>query len=428
MTREYNFDGLIGPTHNYAGLSHGNIASARNANDIANPKQAALQGLAKMRLLMSLGIGQGVMLPHLRPHLPTLHALGFRGAPEAMIAACYQADPALLRLATSASSMWCANAATISPSADTSDGKLHITIANLVAMPHRAIEHGFTYKLMTLMFPDERYFAVKPALPGNGIFGDEGAANHGRLTMNHGAPGVELFVYGDNPAGHYPARQSLRASQAIARSHGVRNAIFMQQSNTAINAGAFHNDVVSVSNANMLFAHEDAFEHPEQCYADLRQAFPDATLEIVPRNQVPLQDAISSYLFNSQLVTLPDDSMALIMPSECAETASTAAYLKNLESIAHQHFIDVRESMRNGGGPACLRLRIAMTDVEASAADQRFILDEIKIMALENWVRRTYPDEVKPEDMADIQLHRQCLSALDELTALLGLGSLYTFQ
>jgi succinylarginine dihydrolase len=428
MTREYNFDGLIGPTHNYAGLSRGNIASARNANDIARPKQAALQGLAKMRLLISLGIGQGVMLPHLRPHLPTLHTLGFRGSPETMIAACHQADPALLRLLSSASSMWCANAATISPSVDTTDEKIHITTANLVSMPHRAIEPEFTYQLLALMFNDARYFSVHTALPGNVIFGDEGAANHGRLAASHSAPGVELFVYGDNQGGRYPARQSLRSSQAIARAHGVRKAVFIQQSNAAINAGAFHNDVVSVSNGHILFAHEDAFEQPDRCYADLQQAFPDIDLKIVPRRQVPLADAISSYLFNSQLVTLPDASMALIMPSECAETASTATYLKNLEGISQQHFIDVRESMRNGGGPACLRLRIALTDAEAAAADQRFLMDEAKISVLEQWVSRTYPDEIKPEDMADIQLHRQCLSALDELTTLLGLGNLYAFQ
>jgi succinylarginine dihydrolase len=428
MTREYNFDGLIGPTHNYAGLSHGNIASARNANDVARPKQAALQGLTKMRLLMSLGIAQGVILPHLRPHLPTLHALGFRGSPEAMIAACHQADPSLLRLISSASSMWCANAATISPSADTEDGKLHITAANLVSMPHRAIEPDFTYQLLALMFADTRFFNVKPALPRNIIFSDEGAANHGRLAVKQGAPGLELFVYGDNPSGRYPARQSLRASMAIARAHGVHHAIFIQQSNAAINAGAFHNDVVSVSNGHMLFAHEDAFEHPDRCYGDLQNAFPEVDLKIVPRNQVPLADAISSYLFNSQLVTLPDGTMALIMPSECAETASTAAYLKNLDGIANQYFIDVRESMRNGGGPACLRLRVVMTDAEAAATDQRFILDEAKLSALEQWVQRTYPDEIKPEDMADIQLHRTCLTALDELTALLGLGSLYAFQ
>jgi succinylarginine dihydrolase len=428
MTREYNFDGIIGPTHNYAGLSHGNVASSRNANDVSNPKMAALQGLQKMRLLMQLGLGQGVLLPHVRPHLPTLHALGFRGSPEAMIADCYHKDPALLQMVTSASSMWCANAATISPSADTQDHKLHITVANLSAMPHRAIEQHFTYRQMGHIFNNDKHFSVHPALPTHKVFGDEGAANHGRFSAHHSNPGVELFVYGDNPSGRYPARQSLRASQAIARNHGVKNAIFVQQSNLAINAGAFHNDVVSVSNGAILFTHEDAFECPDKAYADMRAAFPTLQLIVAPRNQVPLSDAIASYLFNSQLVTLPSGEMALIMPQECAETATIAAYLESLEGIEHQHFIDVRESMRNGGGPACLRLRISMTDMEAAAVDQRFILDDLKIAALENWVRRCYPDEIKPHDMADVALHRQCLTAIDELTTLLGLGSLYAFQ
>jgi succinylarginine dihydrolase len=428
MTQEYNFDGLIGPTHNYAGLSLGNVASARNAGDVAKPKQAALQGLQKMRLLMRLGIGQGVLLPHLRPHLPTLHALGFRGSPEAMIAACHAADPALLRMVTSASSMWSANAATISPSADTQDGKLHITVANLAAMPHRAIEHDFTYRLMNKMFSNDKHFSVHPALPGGIDFGDEGAANHGRFAPSHGAAGVELFVYGQKADGRYPARQSLRASQAIARIHGVRDAVFVQQSNAAIEAGAFHNDVVSVSNGSALFAHEDAFENSEKAYADMRAAYPALQTIIAPRAQVPLGDAISSYLFNSQLITLPDNSMALVMPQECAETPSVNAYLQGLSAIKHHHFIDVRESMRNGGGPACLRLRITMTEAEAVAADQRFIMTERKISALETWVSRCYPDEIKPEDLGDVALHRQCLTALDELTQLLDLGSLYAFQ
>ncbi len=428
MTREYNFDGLIGPTHNYAGLSHGNVASARNANDVSNPKMAALQGLKKMRLLTQLGVGQGVLLPHVRPHLPTLHALGFRGSAEVMIADCYRKDPVLLQMVTSASSMWCANAATISPSADTQDHKLHITVANLNTMPHRAIEQHFTYRQMCHIFSDDKHFSVHPALPGNMFFGDEGAANHGRFSAHHSNPGVELFVYGDNPSGRYPARQSLRAGQAIVRNHGVKNAVFVQQSNLAINAGAFHNDVVSVSNGNILFAHENAFEHADKAYADIRAAFPALKCIIAPRDQVPLSDAIASYLFNSQLVTLPSGDMALIMPQECTETATIAAYLKTLEGIEHQHFIDVRESMRNGGGPACLRLRVAMTDTEAAAVDPRFILDDLKIVALENWVRRCYPDEIKPSDMADIALHRQCLTAIDELTSLLGLGSLYAFQ
>jgi succinylarginine dihydrolase len=427
MTREYNFDGLIGPTHNYAGLSLGNVASARNAGDIAKPKQAALQGLQKMRLMMRLGLGQGVLLPHLRPHLPSLHALGFRGSPEAMIAACHAADPALLRLVSSASSMWTANAATVSPSADTKDGKLHMTVANLAAMPHRALEHDFTLKLLQTMFSSDQHFAVHPALPCGIHLGDEGAANHGRFAASHGSRGVELFVYGDKPAGRFPARQTLRASQAIARAHGVKSAVFVQQSNAAIEAGAFHNDVVSVTNGNMLFAHEDAFEQRDTALADLRAAYPALTLIEAPRDLVPLADAISSYLFNSQLITLPNGKTALIMPQECAENTATKAYLASLTDI-EQHFIDVRESMCNGGGPACLRLRVVMSDAEAAAMDQRFMLDDSKAAALEAWIARCYPDQIAADDLADVALHRQCLTALDELTQLLDLGSLYSFQ
>jgi succinylarginine dihydrolase len=427
MSREYNFDGLIGPSHNYAGLSLGNVASARNAGDIARPKQAALQGLKKMRLLMSLGIGQGVFLPHLRPHLPTLHALGFRGSPETMIAACHAADPALLRMATSASSMWTANAATVSPSADTADGRLHMTVANLAAMPHRAIEPDFTLRLLRKMFSNDKHFAIHPALPGGVHFGDEGAANHGRFAPYHGAPGVELFVYGDKPGGRFPARQTLRASQAVARVHGVQSTVLVQQSNAAIEAGAFHNDVVSVTNGNMLFTHEAAFEHRDKAIADMRAAYPALEIVEAPTALLPLKESISSYLFNSQLISLPGGNAALILPQECAENPATSRYLSSLSSI-DMHFIDVRESMRNGGGPACLRLRVVMSEAEANAADPRFMLDEAKATALEAWIQRCYPEEISPDDLADSALHRQCLTALDELTHLLDLGSLYNFQ
>ena len=58
---EANFDGLVGPTHNYAGLSVGNVASLNNAKNTSNPKQAAKQGLAKMKALADLGMVQGVL-------------------------------------------------------------------------------------------------------------------------------------------------------------------------------------------------------------------------------------------------------------------------------------------------------------------------------------------------------------------------------
>ncbi|MGA8031441.1 MAG: N-succinylarginine dihydrolase, partial [Casimicrobiaceae bacterium] len=43
-----NFDGIPGPTHNYSGLAQGNLAAERNAQQVSNPREAALQGLEKM--------------------------------------------------------------------------------------------------------------------------------------------------------------------------------------------------------------------------------------------------------------------------------------------------------------------------------------------------------------------------------------------
>ncbi|MBV8781268.1 MAG: N-succinylarginine dihydrolase, partial [Phycisphaerae bacterium] len=134
--REYNFDGIVGPTHNYAGLSPGNLASARNKQSVSNPRAAALEGLAKMRLLHDLGVPQAVLPPQERPHVATLHALGFNGSDHQVIKRAFAVDPTLVAACTSASAMWAANAATVSPSADTADHRIHFTAANLCGLLH----------------------------------------------------------------------------------------------------------------------------------------------------------------------------------------------------------------------------------------------------------------------------------------------------
>jgi succinylarginine dihydrolase len=427
---EINFDGLIGPTHNYAGLSFGNIASSKNKGGTARPRQAALQGLQKMRLLLSLGIPQGVLLPHPRPHIGMMRALGFKGTRAQVLAQCYRADPVLFANLTSASAMWTANAATLSPSSDTHDGKLHVSPANLSTNLHRALEADFTTCQLKILFADPRYFSVHAPLPGGTYFGDEGAANHGRLCTHHGAPGVELFVYGANPNGRFPARQEKRASQAIIRRHGLADAhaYLAQQSNVAIDAGAFHNDVVSVVNGPVLFTHADAFADQARVYAELQTLFPALQVVEVAAAQVPLADAISSYLFNSQLITLPSGKMALILPAEAQETPSTQRYITALLAaggpIAQAHFIDVRESMKNGGGPACLRLRVVVSLEEQAALDQRFLLDAHKISALEAVIRQTYPEELTPEGLGEAEFHAQALSAWQAVFETLGLNEL----
>ena len=193
-TVEANFDGLVGPTHHYAGLAFGNLASARNAEQPSNPRAAVRQGIAKMRALAAMGLAQGVLPPQERPHLPTLRALGFGGSDADMLGKAARQAPQLLSAASSASAMWTANAATVSPSADCADGRVHFTPANLVTHLHRAIEAPQTARILRSVFADPRHFAHHAPLPATPMLGDEGAANHTRFCSDYCDTGLELFV------------------------------------------------------------------------------------------------------------------------------------------------------------------------------------------------------------------------------------------
>ncbi len=430
---EYNFDGLIGPTHNYAGLSFGNIASASNAGAASNPKEAALQGLAKMRAAMGLGLKQGFLPPQDRPHLKTLRALGFTGTDKQIIEKAGAAEPQLLANCYAASSMWTANAGTVAPSPDTTDGKAHFTPANLAANFHRSIESDTTARTLKHIFADEKYFAHHEVLPGGIHFGDEGAANHGRLCENHGETGVHLFVYGVDGE-RFPARQKRRASEAVARNHCLDpvKTIFIEQSKTALDAGAFHNDVVGVANGSVLFLHEQSFADPKATYAEIRNKAPFVEIVEAPAGKVSLEDCIKSYLFNSQLLTLPGGEMALLLPAESEGNPRVKAFVDETLSknnpINRVIYKNVRESMRNGGGPACLRLRVVLSEEEARAANAQFMLDDEKISALEAWVSEFYRDCVTPDDLRDPGLMDESFAAMQALTDLLGMGAFYDFQ
>jgi succinylarginine dihydrolase len=387
---EINFDGIIGPSHNYSGLSLGNIASATNKGLVSHPRAAALQGLAKMRHALRLGLNQGVLLPHPRPDRAWLEELS----------TTVEEAPASLRPAAfSASAMWAANAATVSPAPDCADGRCHLTVANLSTMPHRSHEWTATLAQLRVAFADQAHFAVHSPVPGT--FGDEGAANHMRIGASHGDPAAEIFVYGQR-GGAYPARQHVEASRAVARLHTLdsERTLFVCQSEEAIAAGAFHNDVVAVANENLLFAHERAFEDRSPFYADLTRLVPDLQIVEVPHAAISLADAIKSYLFNAQLVTLPDGSMALILPEEARDTPSVWAWLQELAAgkgpIRHLLVVDVRQSMANGGGPACLRLRVVADPLKV---DPRFMVDEAKLGRLAEVVEAYWPECIAPDDL-----------------------------
>lgn len=440
--REFNFDGLVGPSHNYAGLSFGNVASFSNVKSASNPKLAALQGLAKMRALAQRGFGQALLPPQDRPNFRLLRSVGFSGSDAEVLARAAKEAPVLLACAYSASPMWTANAATVSPSADTADGRTHFTPANLNNKLHRAHEHSQSARALRAIFKDEKHFAVHDALPGTPAFGDEGAANHTRLCSAHGNSAVELFVYGRSefdvavPAPKkYPARQTLEASQAVARLHGLSagRTVYIQQNPDVIDQGVFHNDVIAVGNANVLFYHEQAFADTANSLEQLRQAMDGVGASLnairVDTALVSVNDAVASYLFNSQLLSKDNGKMALVIPHECQENAAVATYLQGLvasgDAVDELIHFDLRQSMRNGGGPACLRLRVALTDVEAAAMHQGVVMTEALYHTLVAWVEKHYRDRLEPADLADPALAIEVHTALEELSRILGLPGLY---
>lgn len=439
---EVNFDGLVGPTHNYAGLSFGNVASLSNAKSSSSPKSAAKQGLAKMKALQEMGMVQGVLAPQERPDIYALRRLGFQGSNEQVLRKAAAEAPAIFRACCSASSMWTANAATVSPSADTMSGRVHFTPANLTNKFHRSLEPQTTGRILQAMFANSRYFEHHQHLPDNEHFGDEGAANHTRFCNEYGNAGVELFVYGryafdsSKPAPQqYPARQTYEASAAIARLHGLgdENVVFMQQNPAVIDQGVFHNDVIAVGNQNVMFYHEQAFLHEQQGFAELEAKLGQPMHFIkVPTSAVSVEDAVKTYLFNTQLITLKPGHMIIIAPTECEEHPGVKAYLESLIAgntpIKDVRFFDVKQSMRNGGGPACLRLRVALNDQELAAVNPHVILTDALFSRLNQWVDKHYRDELSIDDLIDPSLLDESRTALDELTQILHLGSVYPFQ
>lgn len=430
---EANADGLVGPTHSFAGLAPGNLASEINKGDPSNPRSAVLEGLSKMRLMAGLGLPQFVLPPHERPDVGFLRGIGFGGTDHQVIEAAARQAPELLNTACSASPMWAANAATVTPSADAADGRVHFTPANLLTNLHRSLEGEQTTRSLRALFPDERRFAVHDPLPAQPHFADEGAANHARLCADHGVPGVNLFVWGRDAyepwTGRFPARQTKQAFEAVARRHGAGGAVFARQARAAIEAGVFHNDVVCVGARTCLFFHETAFEDAVAVQADIRAAARSFEPQFVQIDaaDLPLGEAIKSYLFNSMLVSLPgDDRLTLIAPMETAETPRAAAAVERAIAsngpIGRVEYVDVRQSMRNGGGPACLRLRVVLTDDELAATNPAQRFDATLHERLTAWAERHYRDRLLPADLADPHLLDESRAALDALTGILGLG------
>jgi succinylarginine dihydrolase len=436
--RELNFDGLVGPTHHYAGLSPGNLASESHAGEVGNPRAAALQGLEKMRFVARLGVGQAVLPPQPRPDLELLRRLGFGADPTEALRRAGREAPHLLSASWSASAMWTANAATVAPSSDTTDGRVHLVPANLTSMLHRSIETEHTTRVLRRVFADQARFVVEDALPAADATSDEGAANHCRLAA--GGKVAHLLAWGrakgveERPARH-PARQTREASQAVARllalDHGAT--LLWQQDPSGIDQGAFHTDVLAVGNGDFFMLHERAFRDPDALLAELGRLLGGALCVCVAtERELPVGEAVPSYPFNSQVVTLSDGSMAIIAPRESERSTAARRFLERVVAednpVAAVHYVDVNDSMRNGGGPACLRLRVTLTPEEERALGGRLMLDDRNHEALRACISGRYRDRVRPADLEDPSFVDECRTTLDELTSILGLGSVYDFQ
>jgi len=439
IVSELNFDGLVGPTHQYAGLSPGNLASELSAGQVGNPRRAALEGLAKMRFVAGLGVRQAVLPPLPRPDVGALRQLGFHGSDADVLRAASADDAYLLRLCSSASSMWAANAATVVPSADTEDGRVHVTIANLSSLFHRSLEASGTHAVLRAIFADPVRFAVHPPLPPGPAFSDEGAANHVRLATSAGK--VHLFAWGrsasDDPSAlaRYPRRQTREASEAVARLSRLPQAevVCWQQDPVGIDGGAFHTDVLAVGNDAFLMLHEHAFVHHRDLIAQLERRLGPTFRHVLAKDaELSVGDAVAAYPFNSQILTLPGGSMAIVAPTESREEPAARALLERVVAednpVTAVHYVEVNASMRNGGGPACLRLRAPLTGAEQAALGGRVVLDDALATDLEGWVDRHYRDRMTVADLADPLLLVEVRAALDELSQLLALGSIYDFQ
>jgi succinylarginine dihydrolase len=426
--REYNFDGLVGPTHHYAGLSYGNLASAQSRGQVGDPRNAALQGLEKARFLSKLGVAQALLPPPLRPNLRALRRLGFAGVSRDVLPRALRVAPELLALTGSSSSMWAANAATVAPSRDTADGRVHFTPANLSSMFHRSLEAESTTATLRAIFADNERFVVHDPLPAGALFADEGAANHTRLATSRAV--LHVFGWGraaDESASPraFPARQTREASVACARLHGLREdqLLFLQQAPEGIDRGAFHSDVLCVGNEQLLLVHELAFVGAAPL-AELRSRLGDEFELVVATNaELPVADAVHAYPFNSQLVSLPGGGMAIVAPEESLATPSARAFLERVLAernvVRAVHYVDVNGSMKNGGGPACLRLRVPLTEDEALAMRARVVLDDALYEAVRAWILRHYRDRVSPADLGDPEFFDENRRALGELATIL---------
>jgi succinylarginine dihydrolase len=205
--------------------------------------------------------------------------------------------------------------------------------------------------------------------------------------------------------------------------------LLVQQQARAIDAGAFHNDVVLVNAGERLLLHEYALVEQERILSSLRQSLPTLRIFQVAQRDLSLRQAVKSYLFNSQLLH-SSQGYVLLAPLQSSQGPAARIIRRLVEEgfVDHVVFQDLEQSMAGGGGPACLRLRLPLTAQEMASIPPGILLNTTTLQRLQAWVTRYYRDALHPADLADPQLLQEAYEALDALTQLLALGAFYPFQ
>jgi succinylarginine dihydrolase len=438
MQTEINIDGMVGPTHHFGGLGVGNVASQAHSGQVSNPRDAAIQGLEKMCRLAGMGVPQFFLPPSPRPNLYFLSQLGFQGSPSDQLKRAYDESPEILSAAYSSAFMWTANAATVSSGADCADGMTHITVANLCSNLHRSQEASERLAMLRELFASVPQVRLHGPLPSSTPLRDEGAANHMRLWDSSSGSGISVFAYSEDyqqgRRQRFPSRHSKAASLAIARQHGLipDNTFMLRQHPEAIDAGVFHNDVIATSNMNLFIHHELAFVGAETQLQELDNSFQRVTGRplirlVVPNSRLPLEQAVASYLFNSQII-VPTTShskretpeMVILCPRQCQEINSARGIVEDWVRdpnipIQKVEYVALDQSMAGGGGPACLRLRVCLDEHQIREIPRAFWLTPERLDALRSWVIKYYPAELSATDLAREEFAQHALSAVDAL-------------
>lgn len=430
---DVQIDRVVGPTHHFGGLGVGNVASQQHAGNVSNPAAAAIQGLDKMRLVAGLGVPQFMLPPQKRPDFQFLRNLGFTGTDSEVLIRAKEEAPHLLSAATSSSAMWTANAATVTAAVDASpspvDSSAIVTTANLCASVHRAIEPEQTQMDLRSVLPSS--CQVFGPISGGAALRDEGAANHMRLSTDESKSGINVFVYGDGepkPSRNWP-RQSRAAFEAVARRHRLpkEQTFFIKQHPDAIDAGAFHNDVVAISHHDLLIHHELAFADAEETLQRIEQRFHESFgIQLrriaVPCTSLSIDDAVKTYLFNSQVVSTDAGGLVLICTSQVErhEAANRLAHHWCEQNLFGQvHFVDLDQSMSGGGGPACLRLRVPLPESELETIDSTARWSHSLDQRLREAIDSLYVSRLTIDDLARPEFHAHAEMATQRLSDLL---------